>query len=93
MNTTTDVKYKLTTKGKEAVQNYINYVNEERQRLIQPDEKNIDIMPLTEDSIIDDVNFTGVDENNIYWNNWPLTEDLDTNTPIVLRVGIEIVPA
>lgn len=78
----------LTEKGKEKIKSYIAELEAKRKEILDAgldtaDDTNIP----TEDDIICDIEFIGVECDGFYYNCWGVTDNYNSDEPISLEAG------
>ena len=84
--------YKFTEKGLEKVYSFIAECEAKRKEILDAgkDTANETNLP-TEEAILDDLEFTGVDEDGEYYNGWGVTDRYDSDEPLSLTLGTDFV--
>lgn len=84
--------YKLTEEGRSKCEEYIRGLEQRRQELLDLGADTADETSLpTVDAIEGDIGFIGVDEDGEYYNNWAITDENDSEEPIVLCLGEDFI--
>ncbi len=78
----------LTKQGKTKTKSYVNELNAKRKEIVDAglDAASKTSIPSIRD-IIDDISFTGVDEEGEYYNGWGVTDNYDADFPLSLKAG------
>lgn len=90
------LKFRLTKHGKRLAEGYIRQLEEKKRMLIEAGKDTADetVLPTAED-ILSDVSLTGINWDNpdgpCYYNWWQVTDDHDSELPILLKLGRDLV--
>lgn len=84
--------YKFTEKGLEKVRGFIAECEAKRKEILDASKDTADETNLpTEEAILDDLEFTGIDEDGEYYNGWGVTDHYDSDGPLSLTLGTDFV--
>ncbi len=84
--------YKFTEKGLEKVRGFIAECEAKRKEILDAGKDTADETNLpTEEAILDDLEFTGIDEDGEYYNGWGVTNHYDSDGPLSLTLGNDFV--
>lgn len=84
-------KFILTDYGKRVVKDYITELAAKRKEILDARKDTADETTLpTEEDIISDVNYLGLDDNGEYYNGWAVTDNYDADYPILLKLGKDL---
>lgn len=86
-----DFEYRLTDTGEKTTEAYIAELAAKRKEILDAglDTADSTYIPVRED-IVDDVNSLGVDGDGEYFNGWPVTDNYDSDYPLLLKVGRDL---
>lgn len=86
--------YKLTEAGRKKAEEYIKELEAEQRDTVGAgfDTANDTFLPDVE-AIESDITDDYIDEDGEYWNNWAVTDNRDSDCPIVLQRGVDFVEA
>ena len=78
----------LTANGVRIVSDYLAELNAKRKEILDADLDTADETNIPDaDEILDDIMFTGIDENGEYYNGWAVTDNHDSDSLILLKIG------
>ena len=82
-------KYELTELGKTMVRRYIVECTAKRKEILDAGKDTGEETKLpTEEDILDDINYMfGLDDEGEYYNSWAVTDNYDSDYPLVLKFG------
>ena len=84
--------YKLTETGKIAINNYIIEAKAKRKEILDAGLDTADETSIpTEEDILADIEFQGIDDEGEYYNCWGVTDNYNTDYGIFLTYGIDFI--
>ena len=78
----------LTANGIRIVSDYLAELNTKRKEILDAGLDTADETSIPDaDEILDDIMWTGIDEQGEYYNGWGVTDNYDADSPILLKIG------
>ncbi len=86
------MSYVLTESGEKKVKWFITECAEKRKEILDAKLDTADETTLpTKETILADLEFTGVDSDGEYYNGWGVTDNYDSDEPLSLTLGTDFV--
>ena len=83
--------YKLTNRGEKVVKQYIANLWAKRIEILDAGKDTAFDTKLPSVAAIEgDVNFIGLDDDGVYYNNWGVTDNFDADCPLCLVLGEDL---
>ena len=80
--------FKLTEKGMETVRAYIEELKAKQKEILDAGIDTADEVELpTVEDILSDIEFMGLDDDGVYYNNWAVTNEYDGDNALCLELG------
>lgn len=82
----------LTDEGLEKVNQFIAELEAKRKEILDAGKDTADDTEIpTVADIVDDITWEGVDDDGEYYNGWAVTDNYDSDSPLLLKLGVDFV--